>query len=185
MLRKVVTTTIPANTRWFPLQEYPEVIELRTAVLIDGNNRRYPLSLRGTLDSASDINVHSDYGVLVNNYDNLTPGRPQTVYFGKSTNEVEISPVSNAVYTIEMTTIVYPEDAISSASYPTIPERHHPAIAIGAAVRAHELDLYFDDNRIRHEPVMAAWQQALVRAAKEDSVISRDTPTVQFSNSYW
>jgi hypothetical protein len=190
LLRSVDTYRILAGSRWLTLTDAPEIIEVRTATLIDSANNRYQLDIRGTMDSgAYSAYLKNDYGQLIAAQDKLTAGRPRVLFFGKSANTVqvlEVSPVPDAAYSIELTTVNYPsEDISNSTSEIEIPERYANAVPIGAALRACELDPFFDDNSKKLQSLGAAWQQALLRAVGSNASLSRDAGVVQFSNSYW
>lgn len=184
LLRSVDTYQVAENDRWVYLNTEPEVLEVRTATLIDGN-RRYPLELIGTMDSGQVVNSHSDYGIFTNS-DALNPGRPQRLIFGKVSQAMELSPPANKAYTIELSVIVYPEDPITEdTSEPSIPERHAQALPIGCALRVAEMEPFFDGNSQKVQTLSAAWARALSRAAQETGAISRDAPTVMFNSDYW
>jgi hypothetical protein len=184
LLRYTTTYSVATNDRWVFLDDSPEVIEFKLAFLIDAAGKRYPLKLQGTMDSYPPRTTN-DYGLQISTSDQLKTGRPTHLLFGKATAQLELSPPANAPYTIEATQLVYPESPITASSEPEIAERHHPAIAIGAAVRMVEVSDMYDVMSMKAKNLTNAWQRALVRAAQESGVIMRDAGTVQFANEYW
>jgi hypothetical protein len=187
LLRQVKEYSVTADDRWVSMGAVPEVLEFRDAVLVDANSNRYPLKLIGTLDT-SESNAGAtnyDYGVSVYT-EKLTTGRPKALVLGKRSNFFELSPPANASYTIEASLLVYPSFGIEQAfDEPSIPERHHQAIAIGAALYALEGS---EHEHLNHKmsSLGAAWQRALSRAAEESGIINRDAGgPVQFSNILW
>jgi hypothetical protein len=169
ILRRVVTLTAAINSDTVALPEEMEVIEFRKAFLID-ENRRSSLRLQGTMDEPPC---------------SKSVGKPTTLFFGRNYNEVFLSPIPDKRYDIEASLIVYPEEEITIRSYPSIPARHHQALAIGGALLALEADFTIAENNRKRSTLEAAWQQALIRAAQETGAISREAAPVQFSNEYW
>lgn len=191
LLRTVKTYPLVEDQRWVNLKTIPEVIEFKSAELINSDGQRYPLKLLGTMDpptraSSAYLEDYALYSVSTK----LTPDRPRELIFGKKTNYAEVSPVSNDAYTIEASVIIYPSFEIASGSdEPSIAERYHAAIPIGAAlfaIGANEFEHFTaDELRIKLPRLEGAWQQALVRAAKESGAISRDAAPVAFTNDMW
>jgi hypothetical protein len=71
-----------------------------------------------------------------------------------------------------------------SGDIPSIPERHHAAIAVGAALKALDATRHeFSPQKIQNLDIV--WQRALLRASEEAGHINRDTSTVQFNNDMW
>lgn len=185
-LRRIMSYDIEADDQWLDLSDTPEIIEIRKATLTDSRGRKYPIKLCGTMDfPASTV---TDYGMHIQRINTL-PGRPTTLVVGQvngSAMSLELSPISDDAYTIELSTVLYPDYPIdSTSSVPSIPERYHQSIAIGAGVRLLELDPHFDDNSRKIQTMQSAWQQALVRASRESGMIMRDASVVRFSNEYW
>lgn len=184
LLRDVVTFSVKENTRWVKMSEIPEVIEFRRAVLIDENERRWDLRLQGGMDYVPTTGSRNDYG-LVSQSDKLQPGKPKALIFGRRTGFFELSPIPNAAYTIEANLVFYPYNPIESESdEPSIAERHHPAIPIGAALMAIRA-VENEHTQAKVQYLERAWQQALMKASAESGAISRDAATVQFSNEFW
>jgi hypothetical protein len=184
LLRNVSELEVTISDRWIRLPSTPEIIELRTAILIDSSGNRYPLKINGTMDSLPTVGIDDDYGFLRNS-SNLTPGRPKVMILGKKTDYAELSPVANGAYTVEISTIVYPTNSIEGAyDEPTIGERHHQAIAIGAALFALEGSEH-EHLAPKIQSLSTAWERALSRAAEENGRITRDASTVQFTNDMW
>lgn len=185
LLRDVRNYNITENMRWLNLREDPEILELRTATLIDYGNRRWEMLLRGTMDEPpATRSYYDDYGA-VSVSTMLTPGRPQTVSFGKRKDFVELVPPADAEYTLETTVVLYPSYPIEKPKdVPSIPERHHPAIAIGGALRSLDATKHeFAAPKIQNLEVV--WQRALIRAAEEAGGINRDASVVRFINDMW
>lgn len=182
LLRMVMSFRLTEGSPWFFLPETPELIEFRKAELIDGTNRR-AMRLQGTMDTYSTSRV--DYGVVISGSTSTT-GRPNTIIMGLDTDRGRVSPTPDQDYTIEAAVLVYPEEPISATTEQVaIPIRHEASVPIGAAVRAIEADPFFDDNSNKLQSLSSAWQQALVRAARETGAITREASPVQFSNDYW
>lgn len=184
-LRSVQEYTLAADDRWLKLKTTPELIEIRDAVLIDSAANRYDMKFLGTLDRAptSSESRDFDYGI-VNYSDKLSPSRPSALILGKRSNYAEIAPVSDGAYTIELSVIHYPYEIEGPADEPSIPERHHQAIAIGAALFALEGSEH-EHLSSKISSLGSAWQRALVRAAEESGALNRDASVVQFSNDLW
>jgi len=186
LLRDVEEYSVALNQRWVRLPATPEIIEFKDAVLADASGNRWPLKTRGTMDVPSSVADYKDddYG-LVSSTEKLTPGRPRTLIFGKRTGYIELSPVSNGAYTIEASIIIYPKFELELATdEPSIAERHHGAIPIGAALFALEGSEH-EHLRDKISSLDTAWQRALFRAAEEDARTSRDAGVVQFNNIFW
>ena len=184
LIRDVATLTVGANDRWLAIPSTPEIIEMRTAVLVDSSGNRYKLKINGTMDSEPVGNVDDDYGFLRSD-SKLTPGRPKAIVLGKRTGYAELSPTANDDYTIEISTIVYPANYIEGAyDEPTIGERHHQAIAIGAALYALEGSEH-EHLQPKLQSLGAAWTRALGRAAEESGQYTREASLVQFTNDMW
>lgn len=182
LIRTTMNLKAKEGSAWIDLPETPEIIEFRRAELVE-NVHRHPLRLQGTMDTRQQ--QVTDYGQILTINRN-TQARPTALVFGRSTNRVEVSPVPDQDYIIEASVIVYPEEPITaSTSQVSIPARHEAAVAIGAALLALEADPFFDHNSTKMQTLGAAWQQALLRAAQETDVISREASPVQFSNEYW
>lgn len=185
MLRDVKTYHLAAGVRWLYLREDPEILELRTAVLIDPSDNRWEMRLTGGMDQVpADRSYGDDYG-LVAASNRLTPGRPQTLTFGKRANFVEVVPPPDGTYSVECTVITYPGCPLEKAGdTPSIPERHHAAIAIGGALLSLDATKHeFAAPKIAN--LETAWQRALIRAADEAGNIHRDASVVQFTNDMW
>ena len=184
LIRDVATLTVESNDRWLAIPSTPEIIEMRTAVLIDSSGNRYKIKINGTMDSEPVGNINDDYGFLRSD-SKLTPGRPKAIVLGKRTGYAELTPVSDDDYTIEISTIVYPTNYIESAyDEPTIGERHHQAIAIGAALYALEGSEH-EHLQAKIQSLSSAWDRALGRAAEESGNYTREASLVQFSNDMW
>lgn len=184
LLRDVVTFRVAEGARWIKMSEVPEVLEFRRAVLIDENERRWDLRLQGGMDYTPTTGSHNDYG-LVSQSDKLQPGKPKALIFGKRTGYFEVSPVSDAEYTIEANLVLYPSYPIESeGDEPTIPERHHSAIPIGAALMSIR-SVENEHTQAKVQYLERAWQQALMKASAESGAVSRDASAVQFSNIFW
>ena len=186
LIRDVVTYTVNSTTssRWVRIRSTPEIIEVRKAVLIDSNGNRYPLKLEGVLSTDPMTSEDEDYGVIAP-VASLTPGRPLIMGFGRRTNYFELRPVSDGAYTIEAYVVTYPTYPIERAGdEPTIAERYHPDIAIGAALMALEGT---DDEQLvdRARGLERAWAAALKRAEGESTSLDRDSTEVRFSNDMW
>jgi hypothetical protein len=187
LLRSVEEYTISRNDRWLKLRATPELIELRDVVLADSSGNRYPLRLLGTLDTPPTVRDSSNYDYGVTHAgDTLTPGKPKALILGKRSGYVEVSPPANASYTLEVSVVHYPRYEIElAADEPSIGERHHQAIAIGAALFALEGS---EHEHLKHklDSLGAAWQRALIRAAEESGAMNRDAGgPVLFSNELW
>lgn len=185
LLRDIRNYKVAAGTRWLNLRTEPELLEFRTAVLIDSGNRRWEMQLRGGMDLPPAIrSYYDDFGALAAS-SQLIPGRPQVLAFGKRTDIIELLPMADYDYTIEAAVILYPDSPIAKASdVPVIPERHHPAIAIGAAL----LSLDAMEHELAAPKIQSleiAWQRALLRASEEAGHINRDAAPVQFINDMW
>ena len=184
LIRDVIEFPVKENDRWIPLAEYPEVLEFRKAVLIDAGERRYDMRLQGTMDFTDSTSDRNDYG-LITQSEKQKPGRPRSLVFGKRTGYFELIPIPNAAFTLEASLIFYPRNPIESASdEPSIPERHHPAIPIGAALMAMQ-SVENEHIQSKVQGLERAWQMALVKAAAESGAISRDASGVRFSNDFW
>ena len=184
LLRNTVNYAIPKDARWFELSSEPEVIEFKTAILIDSNAKRYPLKIEGTNDANTAIGVQYDYGVLSTSF-STSVGRPTHLFMGRREREVEVFPVADAAYTIEATQLIYPEEEITPSSTPTIHPRFHASLAVGAAVRMLELAVQHEVHPSKIEAYNILWQKALARAAQESGGLMRDYGTVSFTNDYW
>lgn len=184
LLRNTVTYQIPKNTVWFELTTEPEVIEFKTAVLIDSSGTRYPLKIEGTNDANTVFSTHTDYGVTIGAAINAV-GRPTHLFMGRRELEVQVFPIADAAYTIEATQLIYPEEEITPSSNPTIHPRFHASLAIGAAVRMLELAIQHEVPPSKVEAYNVLWQKALARAAQESGGLMRDYATVAFTNDYW
>lgn len=184
LLRDVREYSIEESDRWVRIPNCPDIIEFKKAVLIDSNGTRFPLKLYGTMDSSPLTEDDEDYG-MVSITSQLTENRPEALFFGKRTNYFEVSPVANADYTVEAQIVQYPAHAIeNSFDEPTIGVRHHPAIAIGAALMA--IQGSEDEHFLpRVQNLERAWQQALLRAAEESGAFMRDASVVEFRNDLW
>jgi len=185
-LRSVIEYNISKDDRWLSLGSSPELIEVRDGVLVDSDANRYPLSFLGTIDYAPTASESrsSDYGNITHS-GKLKPGRPTALVLGKQTNQAELAPVSNGEYTIELSVIHYPKYGIElETDEPSIPERHHQAIAVGAALFALEGS---EHEHLNHKisSLNAAWQRALIRASEESGNLNHDHGTVHFSNDLW
>jgi hypothetical protein len=145
------------------------------------------LKLIGTLDSPSAARSSSnyDYGVTHSGH-TLTPGKPKSLIIGKRSDFIEVSPPANATYTLEISVIHYPRyDIERAADEPSIGERHHQALAIGAALFALEGSEH-EHLRNKIDSLGVAWQRALMRAAEESGGMNRDAGgPVYFSNDLW
>jgi hypothetical protein len=187
LLRSVEEYTISEDDRWVRIRPIPELIELRAVTLVDSSGNRYPLKLLGTLDTPPSARESSnyDYGLTYAG-DTLTPGRPKALVLGKRSDHIELSPPANATYTLEVSVVHYPKyDIERSADEPSIGERHHQAISIGAALFALEGSEH-EHLRNKIESLNAVWQRALMRAAEESGIMNRDAGgPVYFSNDLW
>lgn len=185
LLRDVHEYSVVKDDKWIAIGTSPEVLEIRKAELVDSNGTRYKLNLKGTLDTMDSSSVDEDYG-YVSEVAQTTKSRPRTLIFGERTGYFKLHPTSNASYTIEAFRTLYPTAAIDGDDdTPSVAERHHAALPIGAALRALQAaeTEFFLPDRIQHLEI--AWNRALFRAAEETSQISRDTPIVTFSNDLW
>ena len=184
LLRNVSTLDVIDHERWLRIPTTPEIVELRTSILIDTSQNRYKLRIIGTMDDPSTSNMDEDYSFLQPN-DRLSPGRPRAIILGKRTGYAELSPIPNAAYTLEISTIDYPTNYIENAfDEPTIGERHHQAIAIGAALYALEGSEH-EHLDAKLTSLGAAWDRALTRAAEESGHYNREASVVQFTNDMW
>jgi len=184
LIRDVVTFPVLENERWISLGEVPEVLEFRQAVLIDVNERRWDLRLQGGMDYVPTTGSRNDYGI-VSQSDKLQPNRPKALIFGKRTGYFELSPIPNGDYTIEANLVFYPtHDIESEHDEPTIAERHHPAIPIGAALMAIR-SVENEHTQAKVQGLERAWQAALMKASAESGAISRDAASVRFSSDFW
>lgn len=184
-LRSVQEYTLAKDDRWLRLKATPELIEVRDAVLVDNANR-YSLKLIGTMDQAptAGSSYNDDYGFLRNS-DRLVPGKPSAIVLGKRSGYMELAPVSDRAYTIELSVIHYPTYEIERATdEPSIPERHHQALAIGAALYALEGSEH-EHLSAKVSSLTMAWQRALIRASEESGNLQHDVSVVQFSNDLW
>lgn len=184
LLRNTVTYSIQKNSRWFTLSPEPEVIEFKTAVLIDVNANRYQLKISGTNDAPVTLNDRTDYGVVLSANGNSV-GRPTHLFMGRQDQKVNVFPTADAAYTIEATQLIYPEEEITPDSTPTIPPRFHTSLAVGAATRMLELAIQREVHPSKIEAYNVLWQKALARAAQEAGGLMRDYATVSFTNDYW
>jgi hypothetical protein len=183
-IREVRPYSIAENARWLCLGDSPEILEFKDAVLVASSGARYNLKLLGTMDAVPIVDNEADYGI-VSVTSQLTPGRPAALIFGKRSGYAEISPVSNDSYTIEASLVTYPKYAIeTSTDEPTIPERHHADIPIGAALMALETNEY-EHFAPKIQNLEMLWQRALIRASSESSAQMRDSGTVRFNNDMW
>jgi hypothetical protein len=185
-LRSVIEYNVSKDDRWLNLGDSPELIEVRDGVLVDSSANRYPLKFLGTIDHAPTAaqSRNSDYG-LITQSGQLKPGRPSALVLGKQTNQAELAPVSDADYTIELSVIHYPVNSIEIAlDELSIPERHHQAVAVGAALFALEGS---EHEHLNHKmsSLNSAWQRALIRASEESGDFNHDHGTVHFSNDLW
>ncbi len=187
LLRSVEEYTIRENDRWIRLRPTPELIEVRAVTLVDASGNRYPLKLIGTLDAPSAYHGPSndDYGLSYSG-GTLTPGKPGSLILGKRSDYIEVSPPANATYTLEISVVHYPRyDIERAADEPSIGERHHQALAIGAALFALEGSEH-EHLRNKIDSLGVAWQRALMRAVEESGVMNRDAGgPVYFSNDFW
>lgn len=177
-------STSETGSRWIDIGKAPEIIEVKLATLITSGGARYPLGIYGQNDFSPVIDSEDDYGI-VSIVDQLTPGRPQSIYFGRKSGYFEVLPVPNVAYTIELDAITYPQNPIESAfDEPTIDERFHQYIPIGAAVMALEGT---DDEQLqdRARELDRAWNAALLKTEAEGAVMHRDMTPVKFSNCLW
>lgn len=183
LLRRVVQFDIVADQNVVEYEDGIQVLEFRSAELVDAN-KRHPLRILGTMDSVPlDEGVHP-YGVASSS--NSTPGRPTTLVLGKRSSAFEILPKSDGPYTLETTLILYPNNAIEDPDdILSIPERYHTSVPIGAAVRALDYSGYQETNAKKLEDLTKAWKRVLVRAAAETGAISRDAGNIKFSNDLW
>lgn len=184
LIRDVATFPVRENERWVYMGDVPEVLEFRQAVLIDVNERRWDLRLQGGTDYTPTSGSRNDYG-LVSQSDKLQPNRPRALIFGRRTGYFELSPIPNADYTIEANLVFYPGYPIESATdEPTIAERHHPAIPVGAALMAIRA-VENEHTQAKVQGLERAWQAALFKASAESGAISRDAASVRFSSDFW
>lgn len=186
ILRDVVNYTLDASTRsrWMKLKTYPEIIEVRTVYLVDSNDNRYKLDTKGGMDGYDVAEDYNDYG-LISSTAQLDPGRPKTLIFGKRTGYAEVSPPANADFTVEAHIVHYPRFPIENATdEPTIPERYHQFIPVGAALKAMEGS---DDEQLKEKiaQLETVWARALGKAQKETGALHRDASTVKFNNEMW
>lgn len=186
LIRDVVTYTVDDDdySRWIEIGTVPEILEFRDATLIDDNSNRYSLTLQGTMDSFPTVIDLNDYG-LIRLYDSLSPGRPEAIFFGKKTKYFELRPISNDDYTIEASVVTYPAAPIEYAwDEPTIPERYHQYIPVGAALKAMDGS---DDEQLAEKvtQLQRVWNMGLAKAADEAGRMNRDASVVRFSNDLW
>lgn len=165
-----------------PETEHLEILELRAADLLDGSGRRHSLRLIGALDLVPE--TYADEPVT--EAAPAASGRPSTLILGKRYNQFQVYPKPDAEYTIEAQLIVYPTTVVmSAADVLSIPQRYHSLIPVGAALRAVESYSSEEFNQSKLQGLSSAWKRALVRAASENSVISRDGGAVKFANDLW
>jgi hypothetical protein len=185
-LRTVREYDVTADDRWIEIGTSPEVIEFMEAELVNTSGTRYPLHFIGALDQVGYYTDHDDYENNAHRTRTLTPGLPRQLIFGKRTGYFELSPPADDDYVVEATQLVYPENAITAlTTSPTIPERHHLALPIGAAMLAiegAEAEQYSVD---RVTNLQQAWQRALIRASDEGALVQHDASVVRFSNELW
>lgn len=185
-LRDVVTFKLKAeSTQWVYLGDIPEVLEFKAAVLIDPTtNRRYDLKLLGTMDFSMTAGLKSDYGQFSMS-EVPNPARPKSLIFGRRTNYLEVKPIPDQDYNIEASIVTYPLAPIESASdEPTIPERFHSFIPLGAALMAiHPAESEHSQGKVQSLEV--AWQKALAKASAESGAMNRDAAPVKFNNDLW
>lgn len=183
LLRDMKSYTVAENDRWKKIGSYPEVHEFKRAVLVDSSNNRYGLRLLGAMDSEPVVYDDDDYGIIPL-ASQLTAGRPEALIFGKRTGYFELSPPANDSYTIEAYREIFPYPIEEADDEPTISERHHQAIPIGAAVLAMEgsEDEHFTP---RVNNLQGAWARALARAEAESTKMNRDSGLVHFQNDLW
>lgn len=174
LLRKVLTLKAQAGRRWVLYPESPEIIEIRTAMLIDSTNR-YPLHLLGTNDAFAEEAWSSV----------ATVGRPTHLFFGRNSDSVEIYPIPDKNYELECSAFVYPEEPISLTSEPSIPQQYHDLLPIGATYFALQVFDRIPKNSMRIKLLLPLWEQTCVRLRAQTSAKSRDYATVSFNNDYW
>jgi hypothetical protein len=187
LLREVKSYTLSAGQKWIRLVDIPEVIELRSSQLAVGG-RYYPLKIVDAQARDADVpslGSDTDYGeVSTSLASNAGTGRPRAIVVGRRTNHLELVPASDGIYTVELALVTYPPVRIDAADvYPTIPERYHPDIAIGAALFAIDGSESEHFNQPRVQSLGIAWQRAQIRASQETAVQQRDAGTVQFNGS--
>jgi hypothetical protein len=185
LLRDIRNYRVTADMRWLSLKTDPELLEIRTAVLINSSDQRWDLFLRGTMDQPPAMDTaYDDYGAMPSS-SQLVRGRPQIMSFGKRANYAELIPYADAAYTIEATVVLYPASTLAaSGDVPSIPERHHAAIAVGAALKSLDATRHeFAPQKIQNLDIV--WQRALLRAAEEAGRVNRDSSTVKFNNDMW
>lgn len=185
-LRDTVTYELTAEeTQWVALGTSPEVLEFRTAKLIDGaSSYRYDLRLQGTMDFSATYAARSDYG-LFSLTERPVPARPKALIFGRRSGYFEVSPIPDKDYTIEAALVYYPLYPLESDSdEPSIPERFHAFIPVGAALFAVQ-SAENEHTQGKIQGLEAAWQRALMKASAESGAIHRDASSVRFSNDFW
>jgi hypothetical protein len=184
LLRAVKSYAVKENDRWVPLGDSPVILEFRQAMLLDANNRRYPLRCQGTMDSLPSRGNFNDYG-LIGQSDVLKPSRPKALIFGKMVDSFELSPISDGSYTIEASVVTYPLDDIASdMDEPEIQARFHIHIPIGAALTAIQ-STENEHSQSKVQGLQAAWQRALIKVAEDTKAVSRDSAVVNFNNDFW
>jgi hypothetical protein len=183
LIRDVKQYSVAEGDQWVAMGASPVVLEVRKAELIDANDNRFELRLKGTMDNAASFT--SDYGLLIPS-NTARSGRPTQLIFGRRTNYFELQPIPNAAFTIEASVALYPSMPLEGADdEPEIDERYHLSIPVGAALRAVEAADYEQPSPTKLQSLGIAWQRALARAAEDSGRISRDASTVYFSNDLW
>lgn len=182
MMRKELTFAVSGDQRYIDYSTEAEVIELRTADLLDESENKWRLKLQGVMELTGD-NTRYDYGLSTAV---LKTGRPTSLIFGRIPDNFELTPLPDKSYTLSVNVITYPDEPIAaSGGYPSIPDRYHAMIPIGAAVRAVESYTPDVDAQARLASLNQQWAKAVERTRRETAIISRDSGNVQFSNELW
>lgn len=182
MLRKELTFAVSGDMRYIDYSDVAEVIELRAAEIIDEFDNHWRLNLQGVTDYVPD-NTRYDYGLSPAV---LKTGRPAALIFGRVSDNFELSPLPDQDYTLSVQVIHYPDEPISaSGGYPTIPERYHHLIPVGAALRAVETYTQDQEAQTRLANLNQQWARAVERTRRETAIISRDGGNVRFNNDMW
>lgn len=113
-------------------------------------------------------------------------GRPRALVLGERTGYIRVEPTPDGIYIIQLRAYAHPYPVLTSCSdVPSIPNRYHQDIAVGAALRAlNGVDSELFDPR-RMKDLKAEWREIMLRVTRETAQADHNVAPVAFSADVW